>query len=314
MAINLDGDLNLLQFLNDLYARRADLGIAPATEHIAGVVRYATDDEAVAGARRDRVITPQQLASSRRDTAFIPTADETTRGIVRLATQAEVNAFGITDAVITPGTMPDATETQKGLVRRATNDEALVGTNTDKYITPDQARRYATPEATTTVKGKVRRATNDEAAARSNTEAYVTPAQLPAGGNEATVIKGALICSYLFTTSGEVSNGDVPDLTLTISDSSFSVDQDNAAIVVAPRVLSDARQFGFVIESGESSVYSRNFVNHPIGESGPSIFIKAGGPSLLIQDFAESKWELSVFDGGQIAANSFINIYKLGLY
>lgn len=141
-------------------------GIATDTSY--GIVRIATEVEALALTATDAVLTPYLLS--------LITATTTRTGIIELATPAEAMAMTDNTRAITPYSLSFviATDTTRGLVRLATDAEALAGISTTAVITPYQVS-LAVPYASTIKQGKLELATPAEANALADDEKGITP-------------------------------------------------------------------------------------------------------------------------------------------
>lgn len=91
---------------------RTNLGIAAASETVAGLVERATDAEVTTGTDTIRYMSVKQVidkiaADIATEIAAIvlPTANETTQGIIEIATQAEVDAESDTSRAVVPSTL-----------------------------------------------------------------------------------------------------------------------------------------------------------------------------------------------------------------
>ena len=114
-----------------------------ASETLAGVTRYGTDPETVAGILRTVAVHPAGLKAALLAAPGPPAASPTVVGVTRFATAAEGTAGTLNTVAMTPQTVqakinaiPLASETVVGLVERATPTEAITGTDPTRYISP----------------------------------------------------------------------------------------------------------------------------------------------------------------------------------
>ncbi len=126
------------------------LNLGPATDSVAGVVRFATEEEALQGQLNDVAMSPARTAEL---------FDEVTKQLVA------------------------ATEEEPGLVQFATDEEALEGERDDRVMSPAKTALLFIP-ATREERGVVRMATPEQALAGLNDQAAMTPRMSVALGDD----------------------------------------------------------------------------------------------------------------------------------
>lgn len=163
--------------------------VANASDTIAGIVRLATNAEALTGTDPNKAVTPAALQAKINAIPALGAATTSTAGTVILATNGE--AITGTDAAkaVTPAALQAkiniaATTTTPGTVTLATNAEALTGTDAAKAITAAalQAKidTVSIADASESVAGKIRLATSAEVKALTILDGGITPGALAA--------------------------------------------------------------------------------------------------------------------------------------
>lgn len=114
-----------------------------ASESVAGITRYGTDAETLAGLLRTVAVHPAGLTAALDARPGPPAASTTVVGVTRFATPAEGTAGLLNTVAMTPQTVqakinaiPLASETVVGLVERATTQESIDGLDTTRYVSP----------------------------------------------------------------------------------------------------------------------------------------------------------------------------------
>ena len=162
------------------------LNLGPATLTVAGIVRMANDDEAMAATRQDIAMSPATTRALIANRLINATTD--TPGLVQLATAEEVEAGVRDDVAITPATLVqspttpvEATTDTAGVVRLATTDEVNEGTNNRIAITPAVLSTVLTDlliPATASIVGLSRFATFNETFDQTRDNLMMSPASV----------------------------------------------------------------------------------------------------------------------------------------
>lgn len=139
-----------------------------------GVVRFATNAEALAGSSVAAAVTPDQMVYALNGVVVSGTAP------IQVSETTD-NNFSIS--------IDYATSNANGVVQFATNSEATTGTATNVVVNPLQLKTAidSIPYASNSAPGEIRIATTAEIAAGTNGTAAVTPAQLAQEVNDVDV-------------------------------------------------------------------------------------------------------------------------------
>jgi phage-related tail fiber protein len=158
------------------------LNLGPATSTIAGVIRLATEEEALAKNRDDVAISPATLG------ALLQPATQEAAGLVRFATEDEANDSDQDAVVLSPATLAavltalltSASQTEAGFVRLATPQEVEEGTRGDVAVSPATLGEVSgsVDPASQEQAGIARFATMNESFNRTSTDLLISPATL----------------------------------------------------------------------------------------------------------------------------------------